>query len=118
MSWVEENLQSALDTWNEKLNEIWQLITQSPKDFKGGGIWNVIVNIHGGVKAIGLGLLVLFFVVGVVKTCGSVAEVKESYRTQKVTPLTEPKGALLNDCVFVPVSSLSIKEPTTAAETT
>ena len=57
--------------------EIWQLLTQSPQDFKGGGIWEVIVDIHGAIMAIGLGLLVLFFVVGVVKTCGSFAEVKK-----------------------------------------
>ena len=81
MSWVTSNLENALNTWNSKLAEIWQLITQSPEEFKGGTIWNVIVNIHGAVKAIGLGLLVLFFVVGVVKTCGSFAEVKDNKRT-------------------------------------
>ena len=73
MSWVTDNLENALNTWNSKLAEIWQLITQSPEEFKGGAIWDAIVNIHGAVKAIGLGLLVLFFVVGVVKTCGNFA---------------------------------------------
>ena len=63
------------NSYNSKLAEIWQLVTQSPEEFKGGAIWDVIVNIHGAVKAIGLGLLVLFFVVGVVKTCGSFTEV-------------------------------------------
>lgn len=62
-NWVVQNLQNALDTWNSKLSEIWQLITTSPQDFKGGGIWGVIVNINGAVQAIGLALLVLFFVV-------------------------------------------------------
>ncbi len=37
-SWVVQNLQNALNTWNEKLAEVWKLLTQSPKDFKGGGI--------------------------------------------------------------------------------
>ena len=63
-NWVVQNLQNALNTWNEKLAEIWQLITQSPEEFKGGTIWTVIVDIHGAVQAIGLALLVLFFVVG------------------------------------------------------
>ena len=54
---------NALDTWNKYLSEIWQLITQSPEQFKGGSIWGVIVNIHDAVRAIGLALLVLFFVV-------------------------------------------------------
>ena len=76
-NWVVQNLENALETWNEKLAEIWQLITTTPQDFKGGGIWSVIVNINGAVQAIGLALLVLFFVVGVVKTCGSFTEVKK-----------------------------------------
>ena len=76
-NWVVQNLENALEVWNDKLSEIWQLITQSPQAFKGGAIWNVVVNIHGGLQAIGYALLVLFFVVGVVKTCGSFAEVKK-----------------------------------------
>lgn len=76
-SWIEDNLENALDTWNEKMNEIWQLVTQSPADFKGGGIWRVILDIHGALQATGLALLVLFFVVGVVKTTGSFAEMKK-----------------------------------------
>ena len=75
-NWVVQNLENALDTWNSKLAEIWQLITQSPAEFKGGTIWTVITNIHGAVQAIGLALLVLFWVVGVMKTCGSFAELK------------------------------------------
>ena len=75
-NWIVQNLENALETWNEKLAEIWQLITQSPEQFKGGTIWNVIVGIHGAVQAIGLALLVLFFVVGVMKTCGSFAETR------------------------------------------
>ena len=74
-NWVVQNLERALNTWNEKLAEIWQLVTQSPETFKGGTIWNVIVSINGALRAVGLALLVLFFVVGVMKTCGSFAEV-------------------------------------------
>lgn len=75
-NWVVQNLQNALSTWNDKLGEIWLLITQSPESFKGGSIWNVIVDIHGGLQAIGYSLLVLFFVVGVMKTCGNFTEMK------------------------------------------
>ena len=75
-NWIIDNLNYALSVWNEKLAEIWLLITQSPEQFKGGAIWNVMVNIHGAVRAIGLGLLVLFFVIGVMKTMGSFAEMK------------------------------------------
>ena len=79
-----ENLTNALNTWNEKLSEIWQLITQSPETFKGGQIWDVILQINGALKAIGLALLVLFFVAGVVKTCGSFAEIKRPEQAFKL----------------------------------
>jgi len=84
-NWIVDNLNNALETWNEKLSEIWQLVTQSPETFKGGAIWSVVVNINGALKAIGYALLVLFFVVGVVKTCGSFSDVKNNYRTQLFT---------------------------------
>jgi hypothetical protein len=83
-SWVVQNLENALETWNEKLAEIWTLITTTPQEFKGGGIWSVIVNINGAVQAIGLALLVLFFVVGMVKTCGSFTDVKKPEHALKL----------------------------------
>jgi len=83
-NWVVQNLQNALETWNEKLAEIWQLITTTPQSFKGGGIWAVIVNINGAVQAIGIALLVLFFVVGMVRTCGSFSDVKKPEHAVKL----------------------------------
>ena len=76
-NWIVDNLNSALEMWNGRLAEIWQLISTSPESFKGGGVWNVIVNINDGLKAVGYALLVLFFVMGVVKTCGSFTEMKK-----------------------------------------
>ena len=75
-SWIVSNLNAALSTWNDKLAEIWSLLTESPQTFKGGQVWNVMTGIHGTLQAIGYGLLVLFFAVGVMKTCGSFVEVK------------------------------------------
>jgi hypothetical protein len=83
-NWVVQNLENALNTWNGKLTEIWQLITQSPENFKGGAIWKVIVDIHGALQAIGLALLVLFFVVGVMRTCGDFAQVKKPEHAVKL----------------------------------
>lgn len=83
-NWVVQNLENALEVWNEKLTEIWSLITQSPETFRGGAIWSVIVDIHGALQAIGYALLVLFFVIGVMKTCGSFAEVKKPEHALKI----------------------------------
>ena len=83
-NWVVQNLENALETWNSKLSEIWQLLTTSPQQFKGGSIWSVMVNLNGAVQAIGLALLVLFFVVGVVRTCGSFTDVKKPEHALKL----------------------------------
>ncbi len=83
-NWVVQNLQNALETWDSKLNEIWQLITQSPETFKGGAIWNVIKDIHGALQAIGMALLVLFFVISIVKTCTSFNDIKKPDRALKL----------------------------------
>ena len=83
-NWIIDNLLFALRMWNEKLAEIWTLLTQSPQAFKGGTIWNVIVSINGALKAVGTALLVLFFLVGVVKTAGSITEVKRPEHALKL----------------------------------
>ena len=94
-NWVVQNLQNALDTWNGKLGEIWTLITQSPETFKGGDIWQVVVNIHGALQAIGYALLVLFFLTGLVRTCGSFAEVKRPEQAVKLfVRFAVAKGAI------------------------
>ena len=72
-----DNLNSALETWNGKLSEIWTLISTSPENFKGGAVWTVITGINGALQAIGCALLVLFFVMGIVKTCGSFTELRK-----------------------------------------
>lgn len=61
MDGIIDNLTNAIQTWNEKMAEIWLLLTQSPQEFKGGVIWEVIQNIHGALQSIGIALLVLFF---------------------------------------------------------
>lgn len=76
-NWIVDNINSALNTWNDKLAEIWTLVSTSPENFKGGGIWDVILNINDGLKAVGYALLVLFFVmalsrrVAVLQKCGN-----------------------------------------------
>lgn len=76
-NWIIQNLENALSMWNSKLKEIWSLLTQTPDTFKDGAIWGIMQSIHGTLQAIAYALLVLFFVVGVMKTCGSFAEVKK-----------------------------------------
>lgn len=84
MSGIIDNLTSAINTWNSKLAEIWLLLTESPETFKGGDIWQIIVKIHGALQAIGLALLVLFFVWRLIKTCTSWQDVKRPEQAFKL----------------------------------
>ena len=67
-NWIVENLENALATWNEKLAEIWQLVSMTPQEFKGGGIWNIVVQINGALQAIGYGRSFCFSPWGCSKT--------------------------------------------------
>lgn len=70
-NWIVGNLQSAFDTWNGKLAEIWSLVTASPETFRGGAVWTAIVGINDALKAVGYGLLVLFFAMGIFQSAAS-----------------------------------------------
>ena len=83
-NWVVQHLINTLNTWNEKLAEVWQLLSMSPESFKGGGIWRVMVSINGSLQAIGLALLVLFFLSGVVKTSANLGEIKRPEHALKL----------------------------------
>ena len=67
-NWIVDNLENALTTWNEKLAEMWTLLTESPQTFKGGTIWSTVTTINGAMQAIGYGLLVLFFAISIFKS--------------------------------------------------
>jgi len=56
----------------------------NPQSFKGGSLWNIAASIHGGLQAIGYALLVLFFLAGMIKACGSYAEMKRPEVAVKV----------------------------------
>ena len=80
-NWIVENLTNAFTTWNSKMTEMWSLLTESPQTFKGGTIWQTIVTINGGMQAIGYGLLVLFFAIGIFRSSAS-------FRERSVIPCT------------------------------
>lgn len=83
-NWVLENLMNALATWSAKMQEIWQLLTTSPQSFRGGTIWAIIANIHGGMKSIAYALLVLFFIIGVARTTTNFSEIKRPEQALKL----------------------------------
>ena len=83
-NWIVENIQNAIDTWHDKFAEIWRLLSESPTEFKGGAIWNVMVNINDTLKAVGYALLVLFFLMGIMKHYNSFQEIKRPEQALKL----------------------------------
>ena len=75
-NWVVSTLEDALSNWNDKLAEIWSLVSQTPESFRGGEIWAVIVSIHNALVGFGYGLLVLFFAMGVFRSAASFRELQ------------------------------------------
>lgn len=75
-NWIINSLETAIGTWNEKLAELWSLITQTPQEFRGGQIWSVISGIHSALVGIGYGLLVLFFAMGVFHSAASLRDLQ------------------------------------------
>ena len=94
-NWVVDVLNNAIETWSNMFGQIWDLITTSPASFKGGAIWDIIVDIHGGLKAIAYALLVLFFVIGVVKTTTNFSELKRPEQALKLSYALQSQRWLL-----------------------
>ena len=49
-NWIIDNLNYAFGVWNDKLTEMWSLLTQSPQAFKGGTIWQTIQTVNGAMQ--------------------------------------------------------------------
>lgn len=61
-------LQSALDFWRDILQQLFSILTVSPKDFLGGSIWTLIEGIFHTLQAVGVSLMVVFFFYGIIKS--------------------------------------------------
>lgn len=75
-NWIIENLNNAFTTWNEKLAELWSLVTTSPAAFKGGAVWGIMQVIHGAMVATGYALVILFFAMSLFKNTANFHELK------------------------------------------
>ena len=99
-NWIIQNLNSALGTWNERMTEIWTLITTAPEDFRGGSMWYVVLGINTALRAIAYALLVLFFVSGVMKTAGDFTSLKRPEGVFKIFLRFAPAKAAITYCGY------------------
>ena len=105
-AWYE--LYQGLEYLGDMLAEMWALLTTSPQAFKDGAIWRIITSINGVLGAIGTALLVLFFTVGVIKTCGSFAELKKPETAVKVFIRFIIAKWLIDNCLSILVNFVTI----------
>ena len=105
-AWYE--LYQGLEYLGDMLAEMWALLTTSPQAFKDGAIWGIITSINGVLGAIGTALLVLFFTVGVIKTCGSFAELKKPETAVKVFIRFIIAKWLIDNCLSILVNFVTI----------
>lgn len=104
--WYE--LMQGLEYLGDMLDKMWAILTTSPQSFKGGTIWSIIETINGVMGAVGTALLVLFFTVGVIKTCGSFAELKKPETAVKVFIRFAIAKALVDNCLTLLVNFVTI----------
>ena len=105
-AWYE--LMQGLEYLGDMLDKMWAILTTSPQTFKGGTIWSIISTINGVLGAIGTALLVLFFTVGVIKTCGSFAELRKPETAVKVFIRFAIAKALVDNCLSLLVDFVTI----------
>lgn len=105
-AWYE--LYQGLEYLGDMLDKMWAILTTSPQTFKGGTIWSIISTINGVLGAIGTALLVLFFTVGVIKTCGSFAELRKPETAVKVFIRFAIAKALVDNCLSLLVDFVTI----------
>ena len=105
-AWYE--LMQGLAYLGDMLDKMWAMLTASPQSFKGGTIWSIIETINGVLGAVGTALLVLFFTIGVIKTCGSFAELKKPETAVKVFIRFAIAKALVDNCLKLLVNFVII----------
>ncbi len=63
-----DQLQRALDSWNNKYEQIFDILTTSPSEFQNGGIWTAVSDVIRVIEGTGITLVVLFFLYGLFKS--------------------------------------------------
>lgn len=65
----------GLNIWQGMFADMFVHLRTAPSEFGGGAVWDVITNINEGLKGIGYGLLILFFLMSLFKTTTNFKEI-------------------------------------------
>ena len=69
-------LENGLAAWNDKLSEVFKLLSTSPDEFRDGAIWKTMTSVFDGIIGVGLALVLLCWCIGVIKNVASLYELK------------------------------------------
>ena len=67
--------------WNSQVSLVFELLGQSPSEFKGGGLWGIVERVEPLFVGIGSALVVLFFVIGF---CSESIDIREELRFEAI----------------------------------
>lgn len=74
-------LEMVFGFWNNQVSLVFSMLGQSPVNFKGGGLWQVVESIEPIFVGVGSSLVVLFFVIGF---CSESVDVREEMRFEVI----------------------------------
>lgn len=74
-------LEIVFGFWNSQVSLVFELLGQSPSEFKGGGLWGIVERVEPLFVGIGSALVVLFFVIGF---CSESMDIREELRFEAI----------------------------------
>lgn len=74
-------LEMVFGFWNAQVSLAFEMLGQSPAEFKGGGLWGIVERVEPLFVGIGSALVVLFFVIGF---CSESIDIREEMRFEAI----------------------------------
>lgn len=74
-------LNAAFDFWNSQTEIVLSILTTNPESVNGGKVWSIIETVNPIFVGVGMGLITLFFVIGL---CSESIDVREDVRIETV----------------------------------
>lgn len=81
---IADTLSFALSVWDEKIDEVYVLVTMPVEEFRGGQIWAKVCTLTQTLQSIAFALFTLFFLVGIIRTYLSFEELRRPETAIKI----------------------------------
>lgn len=71
-----DQINNALNSWYDKLQEVIDIITINPRVYRGGALWDIVTILFEVVKGVGIPLLALCIALGIFGVSATIAETR------------------------------------------